>query len=302
MQIVLLIGAAIILACSAALAQSPVTFSQSGLLKLESLSLNGTRQDFIFGAADMAVRFRVSDQFKIGGDLGVDSLQLDGQRGGSVFATGVIEGAYGKLSVGIPRLVMPQVFDVPAIGGSEVLGVVQGLASGELLRFMSYFSAAPTMRGLRYDAQFDKILVAASVQELGSKDRMIHAIAATNDLGDYKFSLGRADVDLGPCIATTTKIALRVQKGRISGGVVGSHQNLMGSWENTVNGFVAYAVNDHLTVEGQVFDMITPSDSYLAWGADVIYRLKSGLFVQAGVAQLNPSADRLVTLSLGFAY
>jgi hypothetical protein len=248
------------------------------------------------------VRFLATNDIKIGGDFGLESLKQSGQNGESVFATGVVESPYGKLSVGTPRLVMPQVFDVPPIGGSEVLDVVQGLVSGEFLRFISYLSGDATMRGLRYDGQFDKILIATSVQELGNKDRMIHAIAATYDLGDYKISLGRADVDLGPFVVTTTKIALRVQKGRISGGVVASHQDLMERWENTVNGFAGYAISEHLTVEGQLFDMITPKGNSVAWGADVVYRHHSGLFVQAGAAQLNPHMDHLATLSLGFAY
>lgn len=302
MHIILLAIAAIILACSAAMAENPFQFSHSGLIKVESLRAGGAHQDFIYGSSDVGLRYTIIDGLELGADLGLDSLQLDGQTSGTTFATGIIGSPVGKLSLGIPRLVMPDVFDVPALGGSEMLDIVLGLASGEVLRFLSYSSAAPTLRGLRYDGTFGKIKLAAAVQELGTRTKLSHAVAATYDLGTYSVSIGRADVDLGPSLATTTKLGLRGEKGKFSGGIVASHQELLGSWENTLNGFLAYRLNDPVTIEGQVFDIVTADDRYLAWGADVVYRHTSGLFVQTGLAQLSPTADRLVTLSLGYQF
>lgn len=97
------------------------------------------RENYIYGSTDIGVRFPINNKFQLGADLGVDSLQLDGQKGGKVFAVGVIDTPYGTFSIGTPRLVMPQVFDVPGLGGSEVLDVVQGLSTGEFLRFMTFF-------------------------------------------------------------------------------------------------------------------------------------------------------------------
>ena len=294
--------AAFICASAPAVAQSPIGFSQSGLIKLESLRMNGAQKDFVFGTYDMALRFAVTDQVKIGGDFGLDSVHLDGQSGGTAFATGVIDSPYGKLSAGIPRLVMPQFFDVPAMGGSEVLDVVQGLSSGELVRFMTYFSPGTTLRGLRYDGSFGKLTLAASVQEFDTKDRMIHAAAMHYDFGDFDLALGQAEVDMGIAKATTTKIALRGQKGRISGGVVASQQEFMGLWEKTLNGFVGYDIGEHITLDAQVFDIETVVDHYTAWGADVVYRHKTGLFVQGGVAQQTPKTDRITTVSMGYQF
>lgn len=302
MQSLLLSAIAILCACSTAWAQSPLRFSQSGLIKLESLSVNQASQDFIFSTSDMGLRYALGEQITIGGDLGIDSLRVDGQSGGKVFATAVIDSPYGKFSAGIPRLVMPQVFDVPALGGSEVLDLLQGLASGEVVGFMTYFSPDLTLSGLRYDGTFGKVSIAASVQELAPQDRVIHALAASYVHGAYQLSLGRADVDLGPSVATTTKIALRGQKGRISGGVVASYLDALGPCESTLNGFVGYDLTDQITVEGQVFDMITARDRYRAWGADVVYRHRSGLFMQTGTAQLSPQADHIFTLSLGYQF
>lgn len=302
MQLLLLLVAAIILACSAALAHNPNQLKTTELIKLESLSLNGMRQDFIYSTSDMELRFALTDTVTIGGDLGIDSVRLDKQGGGTTFVTGMIATPYGKVSAGIPRLLMPQFFDVPAIGGSEVLDVVLGEISGDLVRFMTYFAATDTLRGVRYDGSFGRLTLAAAVQELGTQDRMIHAVAAWYDLGDYSVTLGREDVDLGPSIATTTKLALRGQKGRITGGVVVGHHERMGAWSNTVNGFVGYNITDTLLAEGQVFNVVTDQDSFLAWGADLAYRHKSGLFLQAGVAQLTQSADCVVHLSLGYKF
>ena len=294
--------AALICASAPAMAQSPIGFSQSGLIKLESLQMKGAEKDFVFGAYDMALRFPVTTSVQIGGDFGLDGIHLEGQSGGTGFATAVIDSPYGKLSAGLPRLVMPQFFDVPALGGSEVLDVVQGLASGELVRFMTYFSPGTTLRGLRYDGSFGKLTLAASVQEFDTKDRMIHATALRYDFGDFDLALGQADVDMGIAKATTTKIALRGQKGRISGGVVVSQQDFMGLLEKTQNLFVGYQIGDHVTLNAQVFDIETVFDHYTAWGADVTYRHKTGLFVQVGVAEQTPKADRITTVSMGYQF
>jgi hypothetical protein len=302
MQIILIMIAAIILACSAALAQSPITFTKSGLVKLESLSVNDEKKDFVYGTADFGLRYSINDQFAIGADIGTNFVRYKEKSGGTNFATGVVQSPYGKLSVGIPRLVMPQVFDVPAIGGSEVLDVIEGKVAGEWLRYMTYFEAGPTLRGIRYDGQFGKIAVAAAVQELGTRDRLTHAMAATYTLGNYSVSVGRADMDLFYAIATTTKIALRGHHGRISGGVVASAQEWMRYWQNTVNVFVGYEISQTVTANAQVFNVIRPTESYLAWGADVAYRHPRGVFLLAGVAQLKPEADHIANLSLGYQF
>jgi len=197
MKILCLIPAALSFACSVAFAQSPAEFTQSGQIKFESLSLNGEPQNFIVGSSDASLRIPLSDAFKIGADLGVDAVQLDAQSGGYVFVTGVIASPYGKLSIGIPRLIMPQVFDVPSIAGSEVLDVIQGRASGELLRFMTYFTQAPTLRGARYDVTLGNLSIAAAAQEMGTKHRMTYARAATYSVGNFSVSIGRSDMELG---------------------------------------------------------------------------------------------------------
>ena len=289
-------------AFSLAFAQSPIEFTKSGVIKLEHLTLNGARQDFVFGGADFHLRLPVSKTLKIGVDLGVDAVQLDEQSGGSVFATAVIDSSFGKLSLGTPRLIMPQVFDVPPIGGSEVLDVIQGRASGEVLRFMTYFTSPPTLRGLRYDLSLGNLTVAASAQELDTKHLMTYSRAATYKLGDYRISIGRSDMDMGWFIASTTKIGLSGKIGRFSGGIIASHQELFRSWQDTTNTFVGFDLTDHIALAGQVFNVITARDRYLAWGVDVAYRHQTGLFAQVGMAQLNPTSDRVVNLSLGYQF
>ena len=106
----------------------------------------------------------------------------------------------------------------------------------------------------------------------------------------------------GPNIVTTTKIALRGYKGRFRGGLVASRQNLMGSWAYRLNQFISYDITDHIAVEGQVFAIVTTHESYLAWGADVVYRQDSGLFAQVGVAQLHPDVEPIFNLSLGYQF
>ena len=209
MQIILIMIAAIILACSAALAQSPITFTKSGLVKLESLSVNDEKKDFVYGTADFGLRYSISGQFAIGADIGTNFVRYKEKSGGTNFAAGVVQSPYGKLSVGIPRLVMPQVFDVPSIAGSEVLDVIQGRASGELLRFMTYFTEAPTLRGARYDVTLGNLSIAAAAQEMGTKHRMTYARAATYSVGNFSVSIGRSDMDMGFFVASSTKIGLR---------------------------------------------------------------------------------------------
>lgn len=301
MELILLVIALVFLACGAALGQSPLTFTQSGLFKIETLKGTG-EQIFVYGQSDVAVRSGLSDGFSLGVDLGLDSLHVEGRHGGTAYPTGVIDSPYGKISIGIPRLVMPDFFAPPAFGGSEVLGLIAGLASGEWLRFLTYFEAAPTLRGLRYDVHFGKFTAAAALQALGTNDRPIRSFAAVFDAGDYSISLGRTVIDLGPSLTTTTKIGLLGHHGPISGGVIASHQVFGDAWSNSLNGFVGYAFNDHLTIEAQVFHSVMANGSDLAWGADVIYRHHNGLFGQAGLAQLTSQGERLVTVSVGYEF
>jgi hypothetical protein len=180
--------------------------------------------------------------------------------------------------------------------------VIQGLASGEVLEFMTYFAQTPTLRGVRYDAQFGKVTLAAALQELGTRERLIHAFAATYRQGEYSVSYGRTDIDLGQTVASTQKIALRGHNGRISGGVIASRFQAMGAWENTVNGVLGYDLTDQITVDAQVFDINTATERFWVWGADVVYRHQTGLFLQAGMAQLAPRGNRVFNLSLGYAF
>jgi len=302
MHLILLGIALVFLACDAAFGQSKLTFNQSGVLKIETLKGNG-EQDFFYGQSDLAVRSGLGDGFAFGADLGLDSLHVKGQNGGTAYPSAVIDSPYGKLSIGIPRLVMPDFFAPPALGGSEVLGLITGLASGDWLRFMTYVEAAPTLRGLRYDVHVAKITAAAALQALGPNDRPIRSFAVTFDGGNYSMSLGRTVIDLGPSLTTTTtKIGLLGHYGPISGGVIASHQRLGDAWGNCLNGFVGYAFNDHLKIEAQVFHTMRAGGSDLAWGADVIYRHHSGVFGQAGLAQLTPQGERIVTLSVGYHF
>ncbi len=282
-------------------AESPITFS--GITKVESLSAKHHPSTFIYSQFDLAYRLPLADGFKLGADVGMDVVRRGSDNGRAVFAAAVLDSPYGKLSVGMPRLVMPQVFDTPAIGGSEVAQLVADIFTGDVLTDANMFKNAPVLRGVRYDGTFGPVTVNVALHEYGKINNPLRQIAVTYDGGDWSVSLGSQGIDAGQFKEHSTKLALRGKHGKFSGGIVATRQFVGSGRDNTVEVFGGYDVTDRLRVEAQVFDVVVNSDATLGVGLDASYTLPSGFFVQAGVAHTNAKAGnplRGTLINVGF--
>jgi len=302
MQLILLVVLAALMVSSAATARAAFEFSQSQGIKLESLTLYGTKHTLIYGSYDTGLRYILTDQFKIGADLGLDYTQLDEANGGASYLTGVIDSRYGKISIGKPRLVMPAVFDAPELGGSRMLDLLQGRSSEEWQIIGAFFSEVPPLHGMRYDGKFGQIEIAAAMQNLGTAEKWVRAATLSYQFGAHSISVGRTTIDLNKSRAAMNKLALRVAHGRIAGGLMASRKELFGFHEKIINAFLSYDISDHVAVNAQVFHVTLNHQSYVDWGADVVYRHNSGLFLQTGIAQLKRQSDRAINLSLGYKF
>lgn len=303
-----------IIAAMISLGVSPLTamaqehaspFSYSGVVKIENLSVNNHPKTFGFAQFDLGYLYPLSDGLKFGAEVGVDAVQQAGQRGDAVFAAAVLDSPYGKLSLGLPRLVIPQVFDTPAIGGSEVAQLVAGIFTGEILSDANLLKHAPLLRGVRYDATFGKVTVAVALHEYDNSSSPLRQIAVTYDGGDWSATLGGQGINVGPTKEHQVKLALRAKHDKFSGGVVATRQFIGHGRENTLEVFGGYDVTDRVRVEAQVFDVVVNNDATLALGLDATYTMPSGVFVQAGLARTDAKRVKLLDgtlINVGLGY
>ncbi len=283
----------------AALAQEPVSpLTYSGVVKIETLSVTNHPKTFAFAQFDLGYRFPVSTGFTLGADVGVDAVKQSGSRADAVFAAAVLDSPYGKLSVGMPRLVIPQVFDTPAIGGSEVAQLVAGIFTGEILTDANLFKNTPTLRGVRYDGTFGQVTIAAALHEYDNSKNPLRQIAVTYDGGDWSATLGGQGINLGQFTEHQIKLALRAKHDKFSGGLVATRQFMGPGRENTLEVFGGYDVADGVRVEAQVFDVVVNNDATLGFGIDATYTMPSGVFVQAGLAETDAKSVKLLNSTL----
>lgn len=284
---------------------SPITFS--GVTKIESLTAKNHPSTFIFSRVDLAYRLPLSEGFTLGADMGIDAVKRGGDRGQAVFAAAVLESPYGTLSVGMPRLVMPQVFETPAVGGSEVAQLVAGIFTGDVLTDANMFKHAPVLRGVRYDGTFGPVTINVALHEYGKINNPLRQIAITYDGGDWSASLGSQGIDAGMFKEHSTKLALRAKHGKFSGGIIATRQFVGSGRDNTVEVFGGYDVTDRLRVGAQVFDVVVNSDATIGVGLDASYTLPSGVFLQAGVVHTdakvgNPLRGTLTNVGFGIKF
>lgn len=286
-----------------AMAQAPDSpISYSGVVKIENLSVHNKGETFAFAEFDLGYRFPVLDGYKIGADVGINAVQNSGQRGDAVFAAAVLDSPYGKLSVGMPRLVIPQAFDTPALGGSEVVQLVAGIFTGEILSDVNLAKNAPVLRGVRYDASFGKLTVAAALHEFDNSPSPLRQIAVTYDGGDWTATLGGQGIDVGMFKEHQIKLALRAKHDKFSGGMVATRQFIGPARENAVEVFGGYDITDRVRVQAQLLDVVVNNDATLSWGADASYALPSGAFVQAGLARTEARANTLINVGFGYKF
>ena len=248
------IAAAVLFASSTmAMAQEKVQISYSGVLSIEHLSATDFDENFFYGNGDLSFRWASSTDLKFGADLGIETFGLLSNDTSyydltAYYASGVIEGQFGKFSVGMPRGIMDDYFSVPAMAGSEIFDLDIAILETDLFRYLKFTSTEldQNIYGVRYDGKIGKIKFAASISKFseGSENVNIGEIVALYDAGQWSVTLGTSLLEIDGSSVNSTSLEVQGHAGKFSGGIVYNKSDALISFSDTARVFASYDVND----------------------------------------------------------
>jgi hypothetical protein len=292
-----------------AMSQEKVKISYSGVVSLEQVSDLNSSENYLYGNGDVSFRWSTATDLKFGADIGIetfhsliDDLYYDTS---AYYAAGVVEGQFGKISIGMPRSVMSEYFYIPAISGSELLGVFVDFSGSVVVRSVKLFTNEDEgdLYGARYDGKIGKIDVAASVFKFSGISGNIEEIVAQYDAGHWSVTLGTTLFDYDGIFINSTSIEVQGHAGKFAGGM------LYEKWDDQsdlTRAFVSYDINEVLKLNGQILhypeDGLSDSDVY---SLDLAYNHRSGAFINVGVMtsdNLFKSTDKIFAFSLGYQF
>ena len=310
------IAAAVLFASSTmAMAQEKVQISYSGVLSIEHLSATDFDENFFYGNGDLSFRWASSTDLKFGADLGIETFGLLSNDTSyydltAYYASGVIEGQFGKFSVGMPRGIMDDYFSVPAMAGSEIFDLEIAILETDLFRYLKFTSTEldQNIYGVRYDGKIGKIKFAASISKFseGSENVNIGEIVALYDAGQWSVTLGTSLLEIDGSSVNSTSLEVQGHAGKFSGGIVYNKSDALISFSDSARVFASYDVNDAVKINAQVSSyQFSGNSSELIYSLDLSYKHKSGAFVNAGVITsetLGALGDKTFNVSLGYKF
>ena len=274
----------------------------SGLAKVENLSVNGVSRRLEFVDFDMGYRMPVAEGFQVGADLGLDLLQSKGKRGDAIYAAAVLETPIGAISVGLPRMVMQQVFPTPAFAGSSVLSLFYDIQTGDVVRGANLLDKAPPLHGLRYDGTFGAFRIAAALHEFDDSEAPLQELAVTYDGGTWQASVGGQYLDVIVDTMRSIKASIKGRFGKLTAGAIASRQHLSEQAFTAVTAFGSYQVNDRLQVEAQVINLVMDSNAEKLWGVNATYALTEGAYLNAGFARADLLTNSVISVGFGYKF
>ncbi len=311
MKLIAIALAGLFAATSMAAAQEKLQVTYSGFLGVERLSGAGISYDYFYGDVDVGLRFSLSDDTKVGADVGFETIRfIDSSFGPNAltakYAAAVLETRYGKLSIGMPRGVLDQYFAAPSFGGTELLGLEFSSVSlgTDLFRLLSMEAdlAGANIYGIRYDGAFGKIGIGASINRITAFDYNISQFVARYDGGNWTASLGTTVTDSTGFLVNATNLEVQGRRGKFSGGVLLSKANT-DYVDTAVQAFASYDMTDQVkfTLQGlRVQYDAANSQDY--WSVDMHYTHPSGALVQAGLVKADTFNSNIVGLSVGYKF
>jgi len=301
------LAAAVLLATTTmTMALEKVQITYSGVVSVEHLAdANGSANCF-YGNGDVSFRWSSVNDLKFGVDLGLEKFSgLDDESfifGTAYYAAGVVEGRFGKVSIGMPRGIMDDYFTVPGMGGTEFFNQYSELVvvgSDLIGSFDSIGSGTEEFYGARYDGKIGQIEVAASAFRWSGSAVHAEEIAARYDAGQWSVSLGTVLLDFEGISLSSTSLEVQGHAGKFSGGMVYTNSDLLNI--DAIRGFVSYDVNEMIKLNTQVLHFDTGSSDNNFYSFDLSYKHKTGAFITAGVIK-EASDNNLYNVSLGYKF
>ena len=299
------LAAAVFLATTTmAIAQEKVQITYSGVVSVEHLADANGSGNYFYGNGDVSFRWPSVNDLKFGVDLGLENFSVSenvSYHFTSYYVAGIVEGRFGKVSIGMPRGIMDDYFTVPGMGGSESFNQYSlfGLFGGDLIgTFKLFGSGEEEFYGARYDGKIGQIEVAASAFRLSGSAVHAEEIAARYDAGQWSVSLGTVLLGFEGISVSSSSLEVQGHAGKFSGGMVYTNSDLL---NYTIRGFVSYDVNEMIKLNTQVLHFNTGSSDYNIYSFDLAYKHKTGAFITAGVIK-NASDNNLYNVSLGYKF
>lgn len=305
-----------------AMAQDNVKISFSGDLLVERLSEDGSDYEYFYGNGDVRFRWTTATDIKFGADLGIETYRtLSDDLSDDMsahYAAGVVEGQFGKISIGMPRSVLSEYFIIPEVAGSELLDLDIGFVGSDLVRYFKLFlsDSDGEMYGARYDGMVGRFNVAASVFKLSDSSGNdtsgnIEELVAKYAADQWSVTLGAVRFEQGGVSANSTSLEVQGHSGKISGGLVFTKFSELflggGSGNDSLSrAFVSYDVGEEVKLNAQVLNFQSFGDPDVKiYSLDVSYKHKTGAFLNAGVMtsdNLFKSTDEIFAFSLGYRF
>jgi len=290
-----------------AMAQEKVQISYSGILSVANTSGTSLEGDYFYGNGDVSFRWSTANNFKFGTDFGIETFDFlhieDFIEFSSYYAAGVVEGRFGKMSIGMPRGVMEQYFNVHALGGSEFYDLAFLLIGTDFVKLLKLqTSEEMELYGVRYDGKIGKIEVAASTFKLSEAPVYIDEIVARYDTGQWSVSLGTSLLDVYGFSQRSSSIEVHGYAGKFSGGMVYNKLEAP-TLPDLVRVFASYDINEMIKLNTQVthYQIKGYSDSNI-YSFDLTYKNKTGAFFNAGIIKSELSGDNIFDVSLGYKF
>jgi hypothetical protein len=316
----LLIASAVLLATTTlAIAQEKVQISYSGIITLDHLDGVNYGGDYFYGNGDVSFRWSTVNDLKFGADVGIETFGFLNQDVSydlsAYYAVGVVEGKFGKISIGMPRSVMSEYFVVPKVAGSELLDLDIGFLGSDLVRYVKLLlsDADGEMYGVRYDGIIGRFNVAASVSQLSDSygngtAGNIEEIVAKYAADQWSVTLGTVRFEQGGISANSTSLEVQGHSGKISGGFVFTKLGELflggGADDGSISrAFASYDVSEAVKLNAQIIDyQIFGNLDEMMYSFDVSYKHKTGAFVNAGVISGDTGIDKIFNVSLGYKF
>lgn len=309
----------VIVATSLLFATSPIAAAQemakitySGTLSAERLSGSTYAENFFYGNGDINFRWKAGSDLNFGADIGIESYSVlrndsSNYNATAYYASVVLEGSLGKVSIGMPRGVTSDYFSVPAIAGSELSNLELAFLGTDFFRFLKLEAAKEgiDVYGVRFDGEINRVNFATSLSKISnSSSNIIESVAQYNG-GQWSFTLGTSAFDLDGASTNTISLEFQGNIGSLSGGVAYNRSDVLVSSVDITRAFAAYQVNDALKVNAQVMKIESidiDNSNGLVYSIDLSYVHNSGAFINAGMFTGDIPDDEVFNVALGYKF
>jgi hypothetical protein len=314
------LAAAVIFATTTmAMAQEKVRITYSGVVSVQHFADANYSENYLYGNGDVIFRWSTANDLKFGADIGIETYRsLNGGVSDELtayYASGVFEGRFGKVSIGMPRSVMSEYFIIPEIAGSELLDLHIDFLRSDPVRYVKFLlsDSDGEMYGARYDGSIGRFNVAASVSQLSDSygngtAGNIEEIVAKYAADQWSVTLGTVRFEQGGISANSTSLEVQGHSGKISGGLVFTKLGELflggGADDGSISrAFASYDVSEAVKLNAQIIDyQIFGNLDETLYSFDVSYKHKTGAFVNAGVFTGETGIDKIFNVSLGYKF